>query len=79
MQVPHLDLLSTFRRYRPDELIVSRADPHPNERATGIAAEELVDFLKKNLKPAETRASSEPRVVVPPATEPQADGPQSQR
>lgn len=37
--VPVVDLLPTVRGHDPDELVVSRADHHPNERANALFAE----------------------------------------
>lgn len=47
-QVPHLDLLSTFEDLKPQDLVVSRRDAHPNERAHSLAAMAITDFLKQH-------------------------------
>ncbi|MFA6091847.1 MAG: SGNH/GDSL hydrolase family protein [Elusimicrobiota bacterium] len=44
--VPHLDLLETFAPYGSKELVVSRFDAHPNERAHRLAAEAILPFLR---------------------------------
>jgi hypothetical protein len=36
--IPHLDLLETFRSHRAEGLLVNRFDSHPNERAHALAA-----------------------------------------
>ncbi len=46
LKVPHLDLLAVYEKYRAEDLIVNRRDPHPNELAHSIAAEEIDKFLK---------------------------------
>lgn len=51
LNVPHIDLLPAFDNYRPEELVVSRRDAHPNERAIAIAADKIADFLRANLNP----------------------------
>jgi hypothetical protein len=48
--VPHLDLLDTFRDLPPAELTVNRLDPYPNERAHALIAEKLLPFLEENCK-----------------------------
>ena len=45
LQVPHLDLLSTFTNYPPSRLTVNRFDAHPNEFANQLAAERIERFL----------------------------------
>jgi len=57
LDVPHLDLLPAYSSYRPDELVVSRYDAHPNERAHAIAAKQIVDFLDRNASRNERRSS----------------------
>lgn len=44
--IPHLDLLPLFREHDPADLVVSRRDTHPNERAHALAAEAIVRFLE---------------------------------
>jgi lysophospholipase L1-like esterase len=43
--VPHLDLREAFAPHPPASLAVNRWDLHPNAKANGIAAEEIVRFL----------------------------------
>lgn len=45
IDVPHLDLLDTYRSYEPNELIVNRHDAHPNELAHALAAEAIDTFV----------------------------------
>lgn len=47
--VAHLDLLETYEQFRAEDLIVNRRDPHPNEYAHSIAAEEIGTFLKSQM------------------------------
>jgi hypothetical protein len=47
--VPHLDLLAVYEKSRAEDLIVNRRDPHPNEFAHSIAAEEINKFLKSRM------------------------------
>lgn len=44
--VPHLDLLSACESYRAEELVVSKYDAHPNERAHSVAAKAIDEFLE---------------------------------
>jgi lysophospholipase L1-like esterase len=53
-QVPHLDLLATYRHLPPRALIVNRWDAHPNEHAHKLAADALERFLAQE-PPAATR------------------------
>jgi hypothetical protein len=46
-KVPHLDLLPALRAAAHENLTVNPADPHPNEIAHKIAAEEIQEFLKR--------------------------------
>lgn len=48
--VPHLDLLPTYESLDPHDLVVGRADPHPNERAHGLAASSIAEFLAPHLR-----------------------------
>ena len=48
--VPNLDLLPVFERYKPKDLIANSNDPHPNELAHEIAAKAIIKFLDKNVK-----------------------------
>ncbi|QDU39501.1 hypothetical protein Mal4_38460 [Maioricimonas rarisocia] len=52
--VPHLDLLQTFESMTADELIVSRYDVHPNERAHALAAEAIGEFVMRHLNASES-------------------------
>jgi hypothetical protein len=46
--VPHLDLLSIYDGLEPERLTVNARDPHPNERAHGMAAEAIIRFVEEN-------------------------------
>lgn len=48
--VPHLDLLRSFEALEASELVVSRHDPHPNERAHELASHAIEGFLQANLQ-----------------------------
>lgn len=48
--VPNLDLLPYFEKYRAKDLIVHSRDFHPNELAHEIAAKAILDFLDKHIK-----------------------------
>jgi lysophospholipase L1-like esterase len=50
--VPHLDLRAAFEGIAPDALIVSRDDPHPNERAHALAATAIERFLHEPARAA---------------------------
>jgi hypothetical protein len=52
LSVPHLDLLPTFAHFPPRKLIVNRFDPHPNELAHQLAAEQIDRFLSALGEPA---------------------------
>jgi hypothetical protein len=43
--VANLDLLATYQGHLPDELIISRRDPHPNLLAHALAADAIDRFL----------------------------------
>ena len=43
--VPHLDLLSVYQSFEPNDVVVSQYDAHPNERAHNVAATAIVEFL----------------------------------
>jgi hypothetical protein len=45
LDVPHLDLLNTYRSLSPSELVVNSHDAHPNERAHELAAAAIDKFL----------------------------------
>jgi hypothetical protein len=47
--VPHLDLRSAFSNQPPEKIIVSRHDPHPNEFANALAAEQIEAFLRRQM------------------------------
>lgn len=47
LDVPHLDLLPIYESHTADELVVSRHDAHPNERAHLIAAKAIAGFLQQ--------------------------------
>jgi len=49
LDVPHLDLLSTYSGRKPDELTVNAFDAHPNEHAHAIAADAIQSFLEREL------------------------------
>ncbi len=51
LNVPHLDLLSTFTNYPPSRLTVNRFDAHPNEFANQLAAEKIDKFLSDVVLP----------------------------
>lgn len=46
--VPHLDLLSSYAEYAPEDVTVSPFDAHPNELAHGIAAQAIMTFLEES-------------------------------
>jgi len=46
-EVPHLDLLSFYQSLAPKDVVVSQYDAHPNERAHGIAAKAILNFLSQ--------------------------------
>jgi hypothetical protein len=49
-KVPHLDVLSVFKGFRPDQLTVNRFDAHPNELANKLAAKAIDEFLVGQMK-----------------------------
>ena len=46
--IPFLDLLDTFRQYRPQNLWVSPADRHFNPRGHRLAVEPISGFLREH-------------------------------
>jgi hypothetical protein len=46
--VPHLDLLDLYEAHRNERLTVNSHDAHPNVRAHALAAEAILDFVRKN-------------------------------
>lgn len=48
--IPHLDLLKSFRDYKPETLTVSPYDAHPNEFAHKLAASVMLNFIDKTLE-----------------------------
>jgi hypothetical protein len=48
-RIPVLDLEPTFRTHAGENLVVSRFDAHPNERAHAIAAEAIETGLLSDL------------------------------
>lgn len=55
LDVPHLDLLSTFRDLDSSMLVVSPWDAHPNEKAHELAAQAIAEFLDGNLSDGKQR------------------------
>jgi hypothetical protein len=51
--VPALDLLQLYETHRSENLTVGRHDAHPNAHAHALAADAILEFLKKNSKPAD--------------------------
>lgn len=43
--VPYLDVAPLLKEYSPEELMVNKYDPHPNERVQKIVAEALLEFI----------------------------------
>lgn len=48
--VETIDLITVFKRYDVDELVVNSRDLHPNEYANQIVADLICEFLKKSEK-----------------------------
>ena len=48
LDVPHLDLLDTYRGQTPAQLRVNKYDAHPNEAAHAMAAEAIGEFLRSH-------------------------------
>lgn len=50
INVPHLDLLPTFKGLSSAQVSVNRYDPHPNEEANALAAKAIEAFLIQETK-----------------------------
>lgn len=50
--VPNLDLLSLYKPYQPDKIMVGKYDAHPNEFAHQLAAKSIEDFINRNMAAA---------------------------
>ena len=48
--IPHLDLLETYKPFKPSQLVVGKYDAHPNEFAHKKAAEAIDGFLDQEVK-----------------------------
>lgn len=48
-QVPHLDLLDLFADRKPEEVVLSPRDAHPNEFAHSLAAPVIAEFIEAQL------------------------------
>jgi hypothetical protein len=59
-KIPVLDLEPVFRAHAGEDLVVSRFDAHPNERAHAIAAEAIADQLLGNFFHSGRPESKEP-------------------
>jgi lysophospholipase L1-like esterase len=49
LQVPHLDLLTTFESAEPEEIVLNQYDAHPNHAAHRQAAREIEIFLNTEI------------------------------
>lgn len=48
--IPCLDLYGTYSGLKPHDLVVSRYDAHPNEKANALAVEPVIRFVEQQLK-----------------------------
>jgi hypothetical protein len=57
LEVPHFDLLTTYRQHQGADLVLNRHDAHPNRYAHELAADMIDRFLKANIAPADVRGA----------------------
>ena len=48
LQIPHIDLLPTYKPYLGEALTVNQYDAHPNEFAHQLAAKAINNYFKSN-------------------------------